>query len=94
MNAQAADFAGLLAWRCGWFATFPRRRPFLIFKSVVPQWLANRSSSPPTYVGGIRLTVARRRRLLSWSRIWGPTNRLPEHEVCGEYGLRNSAAGL
>jgi len=24
----------------------------------------------------------------------GTTNRLPEHEVCGEGGLRNSAAGL
>jgi len=29
-NAQAADFAGLLAWRGGWFAAFPRRRPSLI----------------------------------------------------------------
>jgi len=35
-NAQAADLAGLLAWRCGGFAAFPQRRP-LISKSVAPQ---------------------------------------------------------
>jgi len=112
-NAQAADFAGLLAWRCCGFAAFPQRE----------QWLANflkcnhcrvdfkrarHLQVRPYRVAFTRnpYPVARTRAASALQSRGGDgffivgrvkqatTNRLPEHEVCGECGLRNSAAGL
>src|SRR5205807_2755391 len=101
-NAQAADFAGLLAWRCSWLAAFPQRSSGLrgFFKATLAG-PTSRARHPPVAAltgshGCERLPPYSRAAATDCCcpRLDRPTNRLPEHEVCGECGLRNGAAGL
>lgn len=67
-SAQAADFAGLLAWRYYQFAAFPQ-------KSSGLQTFFKRAHK----VSGFRLTVARRRRL---GTVF-PSTKSAVNVVCG-----------